>query len=113
MHETDPKHGYRPIAWHRVFWDLTCDYEPLRLALKMHDPFCGRDQELCDRICSHYPGVDGTSRPVIVRRRQVLESASKQIIVSRYKEKFCLRLEIMRIDPPQRRIRRQITLEDK
>lgn len=53
MHADQPKHGYRPIAWHRVFWDLTSEYQNLRLELKMHDPYCQVDDDLCARIETH------------------------------------------------------------
>jgi hypothetical protein len=108
MHQDQPNHGYRPIAWHRVFWDLTSDYQNLRLELKMHDPYCQVDDDLCTRIETYYQDVVATSRPVISRRRTSLEKASTQVIVSRFKEKFGLTLTVTK----QRKPARLVTFED-
>ena len=93
LHRCKPGHGYRPVAWHNVFWDLASAYERLRLALEMHEPFRATDQELAAHIAMHYPEVTSTSRPVIVRRRQTLYSECVQKIQARFLERFADRTQ--------------------
>lgn len=80
--------GYRPIAWHNVFWNLCSDYEGLQLALKLVDPFCSTDQKLAEWVSDHYREVVGTSRPVIFRRRKSLHETCTKLIETALYEKF-------------------------
>jgi hypothetical protein len=88
LHRCKPSDGYRPVAWHNVFWNLASEYERLRLALEMHEPFRATDQELATHIAMNYPEVTSTSRPVIVRRRQKLYGECVQKIQARFLERF-------------------------
>ncbi len=88
MHFNKPRDGYRPIAWHRVFWDVTSDYVRLQLTLEVHDPFLEKDQDLADYIKSNYTEVKGASRPVILRRRQNLSNACQAKIKAGFCERF-------------------------
>jgi hypothetical protein len=38
MHASKPKEGFRPIAWHNVFWCMLSDYEGLHMSLRVLDP---------------------------------------------------------------------------
>jgi hypothetical protein len=88
LHRCKPGDGYRPVAWHNVFWNLVSEYERLRLAIETHEPFRATDQALADHIAAHYPEVTSTSRPVIVRRRQKLYAECVQKIQTRFLERF-------------------------
>lgn len=88
MHADKPKDGYRPIAWHNVFWCISSDYEGLRLNLSMQDPFCERDQELADYLADNYREVASTSRPVIYRRRRALHAVCEEKVLERIRERF-------------------------
>jgi hypothetical protein len=88
LHRCKPGDGYRPVAWHNVFWNLMSEYERLRLAIETHEPFRATDQELAAHIAVHYPEVPSTSRPVIVRRRQKLYAECVQKIQALFLEKF-------------------------
>jgi hypothetical protein len=88
LHQHKPGEGYRPVAWHHVFWNLTSEYERLRLAIETRDPFRNMDQELAAHIAAHYPEVTSTSRPVMVRRRQKLQAACEEKIHVRFLERF-------------------------
>ena len=88
LHRHKPGDGYRPVAWHNVFWNLTSEYERMQLTIEMHEPFRDTDQALAAHIAAHYPEVTSTSRPVIVRRRQQLYTACEQKIQTRFLEKF-------------------------
>ena len=39
LHRCKPSDGYRPVAWHNVFWNLVSEYERLRLAIETREPF--------------------------------------------------------------------------
>lgn len=88
MHRAKPSDGFRPIAWHNVFWLICSDYEALQLALKMLDPSCSTDQKLADWVADNCREVVGTSRPVILRRRKALHDACARLIHSAINEKF-------------------------
>jgi hypothetical protein len=88
MHSAKPSDGFRPIAWHSVFWLICSDYEALQLALKILDPFCSTDQKLANWVADNYREVVGTSRPVILRRRKALHDACASLIHSAISEKF-------------------------
>lgn len=88
LHTMKPTDGYRPIAWHNVFWNIASEYEGLQMEIKILDPFCERDQELADYIIENYEDVVSTSRPVIVRRRQKLYHMCDEQIITHLKESF-------------------------
>src|SRR2546429_7460115 len=88
LHRCKPGDGYRPLAWHNVFWNLISEYERLRLAIETREPFHDTDQALAAHIAAHYPEVTSTSRPVIVRRRQKLYAVCEHRIHTRFLEKF-------------------------
>lgn len=88
MHAAKPTGGYRPIAWHNVFWRLTDDYEWLALLLEVKEPHQETDQALADYLAASYPDVAGVSRPSIYRRRKRLDEACDQRIVAMLRERF-------------------------
>jgi hypothetical protein len=88
MHEAKPKDGYRPVAWHSVFWSISSDYEALHLDLRLRDPFCETDQELADHISDNYRDVVSISRPVILRRRKRLYESCDERVRCRLRERF-------------------------
>jgi hypothetical protein len=88
LHRHKPNDGYRPVAWHNVFWNLTSEYERLLLAIETREPFRATDQELSIYIAANYPEVTSTSRPVVVRRRQKLYAVCEQRIQARFLERF-------------------------
>ena len=45
LHRCKPSDGYRPVAWHHVFWNLVSEYERLRLAIETREPFHDTDQD--------------------------------------------------------------------
>lgn len=83
-----PQDGYRPIAWHHVFWNLVSEYVRLRLDLTLREPFREKDQELADYIKEHYSEVRSASRPVVLRRRNNLTKACDDLIKSKFRERF-------------------------
>jgi hypothetical protein len=93
LHRCKPGDGYRPVAWHNVFWNLISEYERLRLAIETREPFHDTDQALAAHIAAHYPEVTSTSRPVIVRRRQKLYAECVQKIHTRFLERFADRTQ--------------------
>lgn len=88
MHKIEPKNGYRPIAWHKIFKLLFDEYECLQLDLEMHEPFCKTDEALAQHIAVNYPEVQDKSRPVIYRRQKKLHEACDNKIVSSIKEEI-------------------------
>lgn len=90
LQATNSTAGYQPIAWHNVFWNLSSDYESLPLTLELRDPYQETDQELADHLKSHYSEVEGTSRPVISRRRKKLYDVCVARIIGRLREHFTL-----------------------
>jgi hypothetical protein len=88
MHAGAPKDGYRPIAWHNVFWELASEYEALRLDLETRDPYCGRDQELLDHLRIRFKEMQEISRPTLWRRRRRLHDACDDRIRDRLREEL-------------------------
>ncbi|MCI0659790.1 MAG: hypothetical protein L0220_01820 [Acidobacteria bacterium] len=70
LHAANVVDGYRPIAWHSVFWNVSSEYDYLPLELEQRDPLRETDQELASHLAANYPDVKSTSRPVISRRRK-------------------------------------------
>lgn len=81
-----PKDGYPAIAWHNVFWDMHSEYPRLRMNLKMSEPLCETDNELCQHIAAHYPEVEGNTRPTILRRRRKLHGECEDRIHRRVRD---------------------------
>jgi hypothetical protein len=90
MHTAQPRDGYRPIAWHNVFWEVVSEYEALLLVLEQRIPFCDTDQELADHVAVNYLDVVGTSRPSINRRRTRLYNACEELIHTRIRERLAV-----------------------
>ncbi|MCI0388700.1 MAG: hypothetical protein MOB07_08025 [Acidobacteria bacterium] len=88
MHIARPTDGYRPIAWHNVFWRVSDDYEWLALLLEMKEPHQETDQALANYLAASYTDVKGVSRPSIHRRRKSLDEACDRTIVSLLRERF-------------------------
>jgi hypothetical protein len=83
MHTVKPADGYRPIAWHNVFWNIPSEYEGLSITLETRDPLCDADRSLADHISQNYPDVVKPSRLNIFRRRDALYKACKGRILDR------------------------------
>jgi len=90
IHLANPSGGYRPVAWHNVFWDLISEYVRMRLSLETRDPYSETDQELADHIKNHYPDVKSASRPAILRRRKKLSNLCANLIEQRFWERFSI-----------------------
>lgn len=83
MHVAEPYDGYRPIAWHNVFWEIGDKYDTLLLVLDERTPFCETVQALADHIAGNYREVKATSRPSISRRRTRLYGACEELVHTR------------------------------
>lgn len=88
MHIENASDGYRPVAWHNVFWELISEYERIRLNLETRDPYSATDQKLADHIKNHYPEVKSASRPMILRRRKRLSDLCVSLIEQSFWKKF-------------------------
>ena len=88
MHAANAADGYRPIAWHNVFWNVSSEYDYLPLELEQRDPLQETDQELASHLAAHYPEVKSTSRPVVSRRRKKLHDACNERVIRRLRENF-------------------------
>jgi hypothetical protein len=88
LHAANAIDGYRPIAWHNVFWNVSSEYDYLPLELEQRDPLRDTDQELAAHLATHYPEVKSTSRPVVSRRRKKLEDACNEQVIRRLRENF-------------------------
>jgi hypothetical protein len=88
MHAANMVDGYRPIAWHNVFWNVSSEYDYLPLELEQRDPLRDTDQELAAHLAAHYPEVKSTSRPVVSRRRKRLEDACNERVIRCLRENF-------------------------
>ncbi|MBO0797854.1 MAG: hypothetical protein J2P31_03450 [Blastocatellia bacterium] len=91
IHARKPADGYRPIAWHNVFWNLISEYDQMRLTIETRDPLRETDQELADHIKANYEDVTSASRPVIYRRRSSFSAACEGLIRERFVERFSRR----------------------
>jgi hypothetical protein len=88
LHAESAVDGYRPIAWHNVFWNVSSEYDYLPLELEQRDPLRETDQELASHLAANYPEVKSTSRPVISRRRKRLYDACNERVIRRLRENF-------------------------
>lgn len=86
MHRRKSKHGYRPIAHHRVFWDLSDTYAQIPLELTTVDPEFPTDQELADYIDRHHPEVSKPNRQNVNDRRVKLHRECERKIRERVVE---------------------------
>lgn len=82
MHALKPHDGYRPIAWHNVFWDMISEFEALCLDLETRDPLCDTDLELAAHICQHYPEFGTPSRVTVHRRRKLLSDECRGHVIT-------------------------------
>lgn len=73
LREGKPAFGYRPIAWHNVWWYLLSRYESIPMRLEVREPLCEVDQSLADLLMKTYPEVVKPSRLNIFRRRTKLQ----------------------------------------
>lgn len=83
LHSSKPKDGYRPIAWHNVWWDITEKYDGLPLSLELRDPACQSDQKLADHLLVNYPEVKKVNRLNLQRRRTRLNQSCDEMILDR------------------------------
>ena len=83
MHAVKPTDGYKPIAWHNVFWNIPSEYEALPITLETHDPLCDADQKLADHIAENYRDVAKPNRLNVFRRRDALYKACKKKVLER------------------------------
>jgi hypothetical protein len=81
MHSQNQLDGYRPIAWHRVFWEAYFEFEALQMNLDYREPHCKTDQSLSDYIAVNCPDVVSSSRPTITKRREKLAAACEERII--------------------------------
>jgi hypothetical protein len=81
-HASKPGDGYRPIAWHNVFWDTISEFEALALELETRDPLCDTDRELAAHICEHYPEAGKPSRVTVSRRRKSLSDECRAHVIN-------------------------------
>ncbi len=93
LHTTNVVDGYKPIAWHNVFWNISSEYDYLPLELEQRDPLRETDQELASHLAANYPEVKSTSRPVVSRRRKRLYDSCKERVIKCLRENFALKKE--------------------
>jgi hypothetical protein len=93
LHALKPGEGYRPVAWHNVFWNLLSEYVRLRLNLEIRDPLLETDNALASYLKGHYPEVRSLSRLSVMRRRQTLSAACAARIEAGFWAKFSPRAE--------------------
>lgn len=80
LHTGKPMDGYRPIAWHNVWWNISSKYEGLPLRLETREPLCDVDHALAAHIAENYTDVAKPSRLNIQRRRTRLYDSCVEII---------------------------------
>jgi len=85
-HNRKPKHGYRPIAFHKAHWDLMEKYNVIPFRLKVEDPECRTDNELADHILQNYREVEKPSRQNINERRTKYQRGAEEKIKQRVVE---------------------------
>lgn len=73
--------GFRPIAFHRVWWDYDRDQY---LGLECVNPECKTDEKLAEHIADTYPEVRKMNRLIAQRRRTKLEDACKECVAEIY-----------------------------
>jgi hypothetical protein len=80
LHAEKPADGFRPIAWHNVWWNVASKYEGLPLRLETRDPLCDVDHKLAAHIAENYADVAKPNRLNIQRRRTRLYESSVEVI---------------------------------
>ena len=80
LHGEKPADGYRPIAWHNVWWNVTSEYEGLPLRLETREPLCDVDHVLAAHIAENYAEVAKPNRLNIQRRRTRLYDSCVEVI---------------------------------
>ena len=106
LHAEKPKEGYRPIAWHNVFWVMNEEYGSFAMDLRTLSPFCESSDKLAERIRNDYAEVLAHSRPVISRRRQRLQDAVCERIVVKARERFSASANT-KLPESQKRVKKQ------
>ncbi len=85
-HNRKPKHGYRPIAFHKAHWDLMEKYNVIPFRLKVEEPECRTDNDLADHIGQNYEEVEKPSRQNINERRTKYQRGAEEKIKQRVVE---------------------------
>jgi hypothetical protein len=80
LHAEKPADGFRPIAWHNVWWNVISKYEGLPLRLETRDPLCDVDHKLAAHIAESYADVAKPNRLNVQRRRTRLYESSVEVI---------------------------------
>lgn len=93
LHTTNPLDGYRPVAWHNVFWSLQDQYDQLQLNLELHEPELGTDVKLLDHLLCHHPEIGPISRPTLSRRRNHLNLMCQDLIIKGLRVLFSSEVE--------------------
>ena len=88
FHSNKPHDGYRPIAWHNVWWHIYDKYIALALGLRGLDPVCDTDSLLAQHIAAHYPEILKVTRLNIQRRRSSLTVSCESHIVGFLREQL-------------------------
>lgn len=78
--------GFRPIAWHNVWWNLTDYWNALPLKLDLKDPCCDADDLLATHISQNYLDVQKVNRLNMQRRRTKLKESSSDCIMNELSE---------------------------
>jgi hypothetical protein len=86
FHNRKPKHGYRPIAFHKAHWDLMEKYNVIPFRLKTADPECRSDNDLAEHIGQNYREVEKPSRQNINERRTKYQRGAEEKIKQRVVE---------------------------
>ena len=80
LHAEKPADGYRPIAWHNVWWNIVSKYEGLPIVLETREPLCDVDQVLAAHIAENYTDVVKPNRLNVQRRRTRLNASCVEVI---------------------------------
>lgn len=86
MHQRKSKLGYRPIAHHRVFWDLLDTYAQIPLDLTTAEQECPTDNALAEYLSRNYPDVLKPNRQNVNERRANLHRECERKIRARVVE---------------------------
>jgi len=86
MHTKKSADGFKPIAWHSAWWNISDYWNALPLKLELKDPCCDTDDQLATHISENYSEVQKVNRLNIYRRRTKLETACSDSILEELKE---------------------------
>jgi hypothetical protein len=82
QHNRRPADGYRPIAWHNVFWEIPSKFEAIPIQLDTREPLCDTDQVLADHLAAKYQDVRKPNRLKVQRRRKSLYDACEHKVIN-------------------------------